>query len=121
MKSARVRVGLATLTLAAGGTLIVQPAFAENYYPGGIDGVAITAAPAVMSPDDRRGSSRGAPDLVDRAVAREKARAAASQRGDEAFDWGAAGIGASTSAVILSMLAVALFLTRRLRTGSVVA
>jgi len=67
------------------------------------------------------------PDFVDRYVAAHQASASPSGQPSiptshgEGFDWGSAGIGASTTAALLLGLGIGIGITRRLRTRSAAA
>jgi hypothetical protein len=106
-----------------GGTLLAQ-----SSYPDAVDRAVANHLTHVLRPDDRagvRGGGRGVevsyPDAVDRAVANHRhdlvqstQSARVSQSGG-GFDWGAAGVGASTMSALLLIAGCGLALARRKR------
>jgi hypothetical protein len=132
----RFRIYPAAIVAVLVSVVLVGPAAAE-VWPDGRDGAKLSteasyanAGTRMLAPDDVRRMlpSRSAtfPDFVDRYVESHRTapvptdRSAVLQTG-EGFDWGAAGIGASTTAALLLVLAVGIGITRRTRARSAVA
>lgn len=136
-----LRIGTAAIVTAVLGLVIAGPATAEVWtngrdgaqlssqgsYPDAVDRAVANHKTHVLAPDDRirvRGSEASYPDAVGRAVANHKAdlrRTAQSstvaQPGD-GFDWGAAGVGASTTAALLLALGIGIGMSRRTRSAA---
>ena len=99
-------------------------------YPDAVDRAVANHNSHVLAPDDRlrvRPTEALYPDAVSRAVANRKAdlfrsaQPASTVQHGKGFDWGSAGIGASTTGALLLVLGIAVGLTRRARTPSAVA
>jgi hypothetical protein len=129
----RVRISSAAIVSVVVSVAVVGQAAAE-VWPDGRDGAKLSTqmSAAVLAPDDvtrvlpKRSNSAPVPDFVDRYIRSHRTqvvqttRPAASQSAD-GFDWGAAGIGASTTAALLLTLGLGVGMTLRSRTRSAVA
>jgi hypothetical protein len=132
----RFRISSAAIVAAIVTVAVVGPAAAE-VWPEGRYGAKLSTQMSVpktqvLAPDDttrllpERSSAAALPDFVDRYVQTHgasvvQATQPAASRSGEGFDWGAAGIGASTTAALLLVFGVGIVLTRRSRTRSAVA
>jgi hypothetical protein len=132
----RVRIYSAAIVSVVVSVAVVGQAAAE-VWPDGRDGAKLSIQMSVpkthvLAPDDvtrvlpKRSISAPVPDFVDRYIRShgtqvvQTTRPAASQSAD-GFDWGAAGIGASTTAALLFTLGLGVGMARRSRTRSAVA
>jgi hypothetical protein len=134
MSIRRLRISAAIVTAVVSVTVAGQAA--AEIWPEGRNGAQLSAVANdkthVLAPDDmtrvlpERSTPVTFPDFVDRYVRSHQTqlvqttRPTASQSG-EGFDWGAAGIGASTTAALLLAFGVGIGMARRLRTRSAVA
>lgn len=132
MSRNRIRMSTAAIATAALGLGIAGQASAENYYPDAFQREVAKHEVRLLAPDDNVGLRRGGmtvqtqyPDVFQRELAKRTARPAPIQasvpRSAEGFDWAAAGVGASTSIVLLLTVALLIGVTRRFRTHSAAA
>ena len=132
MSSNTIRMRAAAIAMAALGAGISGQASAEVYYPDAFQREVAKHEVQLLAPDDNPGLHRGGmtvptqyPDAVQRELTKRTAQPApiqaAAPSSSEGFDWGAAGIGASTSSALLVIVAFLIGVTRRSRTRSAVA